>query len=205
MYWQFYFHPVSRSAEVILTKILHRAKHLFESGYEFKQKPAHFQTFFDKTLVLEDYIALDEGVMTTYFQMWTKESDSILADLSTRFLNRRLFQYVEFNPAVEYEKMHEIKELFIEAGIDPEYYLVVDSSSDLPYDFYRPGEENERLPIFLKLPNGELSEISRSSDIVDAISGKRRTDHKLYFPEDLLEAGKAENPLYHKILKMLKN
>lgn len=26
MYWQVYFHPVTRSAEVILTKILHRAK-----------------------------------------------------------------------------------------------------------------------------------------------------------------------------------
>ena len=35
MYWQVYFHPVSRSAEVILTKILHRAKHLNESGYKF--------------------------------------------------------------------------------------------------------------------------------------------------------------------------
>ena len=40
---------------------------------------------------------------------------------------------------------------------------------------------------YLQMPNGELSELSRSSDIVDAISGKRRTDHKLYFPEDLLE------------------
>lgn len=205
MYWQVYFHPVSRSAEVILTKILHRAKYLFESGYTFKQEPVHFQSFFDRTFALEDYISLDEGIMTTYFQMWTKESDWVLSDLSSRFLNRRLFQYVEFNPADEYRKLHELEKLFKEADIDPEYYLVVDSSSDLPYDFYRPGEENERLPIFLKMPNGELSEISRSSDIVDAISGKRRTDHKLYFPEDLLEKGQAENPLYRKILQMLKN
>lgn len=29
MYWQVYFHPVTRSAEVILTKILHRAKQTF--------------------------------------------------------------------------------------------------------------------------------------------------------------------------------
>ena len=205
MYWQVYFHPVSRSAEVILTKILHRAKLLYETGYTFKQVPVHFQSFFDRTFLLEDYISLDEGVMTTYFQQWMKESDWVLADLSTRFINRRLFQYVEFNPAAEYEKLHELKNLFIEAGIDPEYYLVVDSSSDLPYDFYRPGEENERLPIFLKMPNGELSEISRSSDVVDAISGKRRTDHKLYYPEDLLEAGKEENPLYGQILQMLNN
>lgn len=204
MYWQVYFHPVSRSAEVILTKILHRAKKLYETGYTFNQHPAHFQSFFDRTFLLEDYIALDEGVMTTYFQMWTKEEDSILADLSSRFLNRRLFQYVEFNPATEYTKTGQLSALFEQAGLDPEYYLVVDSSSDLPYDFYRPGEENERLPIFLETPTGELREISRSSDIVDSISGKRRTDHKLYFPEDLLEKGKDENPLYRQILYMLR-
>ena len=46
-------------------------------------------------------------------------------------------------------KLLEFKELFKKAGIDPEYYFVVDSSSDLPYDFYRPGEEEERLPIHL--------------------------------------------------------
>lgn len=204
MYWQVYFHPVSRSAEVILTKILHRAKKLYETGYTFNQHPAHFQSFFDRTFLLEDYIALDEGVMTTYFQMWTKEEDPILADLSSRFLNRRLFQYVEFNPAMEYTKTGQLSALFEQAGLDPEYYLVVDSSSDLPYDFYRPGEENERLPIFLEMPTGELREISRSSDIVDSISGKRRTDHKLYFPEDLLEKGKDENPLYRQIIYMLR-
>lgn len=205
MYWQVYFHPVSRSAEVILTKVLHRAKYLIENGYIFKHDPVHFHSFFDRTFHLEDYISLDEGVMTTYFQMWMKEDDWILADLSTRFINRRLFQYVEFNPATEYRKMYDLEHLFREAGLDPEYYLVVDSSSDLPYDFYRPGEESERLPIFLKMPTGELSEISRSSDVVDAISGKRRTDHKLYFPEDLLRAGQDKNPLYGKILQMLNN
>ena len=204
MYWQVYFHPVSRSAEVILTKILHRAKQLHESGYIFKQEPVHFRSFFDKTFVLEDYIALDENILMTYFQVWMKEEDAILSDLCYRFINRRLFQYAEFDPATEYRKIGELEQLFKEAGIDPAYYLVTDSSSDLPYDFYGPGEENERLPIYLQMRNGDLSELSRSSDVVDAISGKRRTDHKIYFPEDVLEAGKEQNPLYGRILHMLK-
>ncbi|WP_342513285.1 HD domain-containing protein [Sporosarcina sp. FSL K6-1522] len=204
MYWQVYFHPVSRSAEVILMKILHRAKHLHETGYIFKQEPSHFRSFFDRTFVLEDYIALDESILLTYFQVWMKEDDAILSDLCYRFINRKLFQYAEFDPAMEYRKIGELEQLFKDAGIDPHYYLVTDSSSDLPYDFYRPGEENERLPIYLQMPNGELSELSRSSDIVDAISGKRRTDHKIYFPEDLLEKGKTQNPLYARILHILK-
>lgn len=202
MYWQVYFHPVSRSAEVILMKVLHRAKHLHNCGYPFKHEPVHFKSFFDRTFELEDYISLDEGVLMTYFQWWRKEEDAVLADLCDRFLNRRLFQYAEFDPAKEYRKIGELERLFKEAGIDPEYYLVTDSSSDLPYDFYRPGEENERVPIYLQMSNGELSELSRSSEIVDAISGKRRTDHKIYFPEDVLES--KGNPLYEKILQMLR-
>lgn len=204
MYWQVYFHPVSRSAEVILMKILHRAKDLHNNGYIFSQEPVHFRSFFDRTFKLEDYIALDESILLAYFQLWMKEDDPILADLCSRFINRNLFQYTEFDPATEYRKIGELEQLFQEAGIDPEYYLVTDSSSDLPYDFYRPGEENERLPIYLQMPNGELSELSRSSDIVDAISGKRRTDHKIYFPEDLLEKGKQRNPLFERILALVK-
>ena len=65
-----------------------------------------------------------------------------------RFMNRRLFQYVEFDPATEYRKIGELEKLFKEAGIDPEYYLVADSSSDLPYDFYRPGKKMSASDLF---------------------------------------------------------
>ncbi len=37
MYWQIYFHPVSRGGEVLLNLALKRAKHLHETGYTFKQ------------------------------------------------------------------------------------------------------------------------------------------------------------------------
>lgn len=200
MYWQVYFHPVSRSAEVILSKTLQRAKDLYNSGYQFKFSIEHFHSFFEGNVDLQAYIALDEAIILTYFQFWTKEDDAILKNLSTRFLNRKLFKFVEVDPAKDWEKLVQLEKLFIEAEIDPTYYLVMDSSSDLPYDFYRPGEEGERIPIYLQLPNKELSELSRSSDIVDAISGKRRTDHKLYYPKDMLQ---KEHPLHEKILSII--
>jgi HD superfamily phosphohydrolase len=200
MYWQIYFHPVSRSAEVILTKILDRVRELYRSRYTFKLEPHHFMSLFEEKVSLSDYLKLDDSIMYYYFQIWEEEEDLILRDLCQRFVNRRLFQYVEFDPAKEYKKYRELEKLFEKAGIHPDYYLVMDSSSDLPYDFYRPGEEEERLPIHLLMPNGELHELSRESTIVEAISGKRRTDHKLYFPEDLLE---GENDYKKEIKRIL--
>lgn len=187
MYWQVYFHPVSRSAEVILTKILHRAKELYENDYAFRYEPVPFSSFFEGNPTVADYVALDESVLLAYFGFWQKERDPILSDLCERFLNRRLFQYAEFDPATEYKKFGKLKQLFESAGLDPTYYFVTDSPSDLPYDFYRPGEPNERVPIYLLMPDDTLKELSRASDVVDAISGKRRVDHKMYYPEDWLE------------------
>ncbi|AGK56086.1 HD domain-containing protein [Bacillus sp. 1NLA3E] len=203
MYWQVYFHPVTRSAEVILTKILHRAKYLYETGYTFHYEPIHFKTFFENKVSLADYLKLDEAVILFYFQLWEEEEDPILRDLSKRFMDRNLFKYVEFDPAKGYKKLAELSILFKKAGLDPEYYLVVDSSSDLPYDFYRPGEEEERLPIHLLMKNGELRELSRESSIVDAISGKRRTDHKLYYPADLIADQTTKKTVKKQILALL--
>ncbi|MCA1032155.1 HD domain-containing protein [Bacillus timonensis] len=204
MYWQVYFHPVSRSAEVILTKILHRAKQLHEEKYAFATEPSHFYSIFEGNVTLEDYIKLDESIILYYFQVWQDEIDPILSDLCRRFIDRNLFKFVEFNPSNEQMmKLMELTSLFKKAGIDPAYYLVVDSSSDLPYDFYRPGEEEERLPIHLQMPNGDVRELSRQSEIVDAISGKRRTDHKLYFPQDLLEDETTKKAIKKKIKELL--
>lgn len=189
MYWQVYFHPVTRSAEVILSKIFQRAKVLYEDdSYQFQLEPTHFISFFERNVKLSDYLKLDEMIVYYYFQQWQEEQDTILADLSYRFINRHLFKYVEYNPDPQINAGMELYQLFKEAAIDPDYYLVVDSSSDLPYDFYRPGEEEERLPIHLLMPDGALKELSRQSDIVEAISGKKRTDHKLYFPKDRVQA-----------------
>ncbi|OJH16480.1 hypothetical protein BLX88_23220 [Bacillus obstructivus] len=205
MYWQVYFHPVTRSAEVILTKILHRAKELHDEYYSFKHHPIHFYSLFEDELTLEDYLKLDEHIILYYFQMWQEEEDKILSDLCTRFVNRSLFKYVDFDPAKQFKVHSQLETLFKQVGIDPNYYLVVDSSSDLPYDFYRPGEEEERLPIHLLKKSGEIRELSRESDIVDAISGKRRTDHKLYYPADLIQDDTTNSEMKQKIRSILES
>lgn len=186
MYWQIYFHPVTRSGEVILTKILHRVKDLYQNGFSFQTPPVHFTPFFNKNVSLDDYITLDESVIYFYLEMWQKEKDAILQDLCRRFLNRHLFKYVDYEQIEENGALEELKELCQTCGINPDYYIVKDSSSDLPYDFYRPDKE-KRMPIYLLKRNGSLQELSEASTIVESLTGKVRTDIKLYFPHDLIE------------------
>ncbi|OEH93280.1 HD domain-containing protein [Bacillus solimangrovi] len=202
MYWQVYFHPVTRSAEVILTKIFKRVKELYKTGYSFLYEPIHFYAFFEEDVSLQDYLRLDESIVLFYFQMWQEEKDEILRDLCQRFMNRKLFKYAEFNP-INLAQWEELKNLFRVAGLNTDYYLVMDSSSDLPYDFYRPGEEGERVPIYLSMPNGELRELSRESEIVESISGKTRTDHKLYFPEDKINELPDDSQVKRRIMEIL--
>ncbi|WP_141603683.1 HD domain-containing protein [Terrilactibacillus laevilacticus] len=202
MYWQIYFHPVTRSAEVILTKILHRAKTLYHNGFKFKYVPTQLISLFDGQVTVEDYVKLDEALILYYFQVWQEEEDPILKDLCYRFMNRKLFKYIEFTP-MDLSLYDELRDTFLEAGLDPDYYLVVDSSSDCPYDLYRPGEEEEKLPIYLVMPDHQLRELSRESDVVDSITGRKRTDHKLYYPLDAIMALPSHSKAKKKLRSLL--
>ena len=65
MYWQVYFHPVTRSAEILLHKIFARAKHLYEEGYTFGFMVEPILHLIQNQISLEDYLLLDESVMQT--------------------------------------------------------------------------------------------------------------------------------------------
>lgn len=205
MYLQIYFHPVSRSAEVILNHILKRVKALSEQNYSFKHAPSHFKPFFENNITLEDYIALDESIMLTYIQFWMQEEDAILRDLSSRFINRKLFGYMNMDPQKEPQRFARLQQLFKQIGIDPAYYLVHDSTSDLPYDLYQPGVATGKLPIMLQMANGEIRELSQESSLVDAIAGRLKTDHKVYYPEEILIDETLDEAVKQELYELLHN
>jgi len=186
MYWQVYFHPVTRSGEIILRNIFARAKYLYQNGYNFKHMFDPIKRLFESDMTNEDYLLLDEPMFYTIFYLWSKEDDPILTDLTLRFLHRRLFDYVDFDPN-DVTKHQKIAEFLIKNNIDPNYYLQLDSPSDLPYDIYRPGESDEVSPIYLLNRQNDTIEISTKSEIIASIVGKRKTEHKLFFPIDILK------------------
>lgn len=188
MYWQVYFHPVTRSSEIILRQIFRRAKELYGQGYRFLSMPEPLRRLFEGQLDIEDYYRLDEALVQTQFMLWTDERDELLADLCRRFLHRRLYKYTTADQQDE-QLWKRVRNVLEEVGLDPHYHLEIDYPFDLPYHVYRPGGETGpgKQPILLLGSGDRLSDISERSDIVRSIAGLHRGKYHLYYPEQLLD------------------
>ncbi|BBH23361.1 hypothetical protein Back11_47060 [Paenibacillus baekrokdamisoli] len=194
MYWQVYFHPVTRSSEIILRQIFRRAKELYGGNYTFSWIINPIEQLLNDSIDLEAYLSLDEALIQTAFSQWVKESDELLADLCERFLNRRLYKYVTMDHADE-ELWADIRDQFLAIGLHPDYHLEIDFPYDMPYDVYRPGtlhndlDKEDKPPILLLDQDQQLSEISERSDIIRSITGLHQGKYHLYYPEEpLLES-----------------
>ncbi|MDU4698291.1 MAG: HD domain-containing protein [Paenibacillus sp.] len=185
MYWQVYFHPVTRSSEIILRQILRRAKELYRNGHIFGFLPHPLPDLFQGNIGVTDYLQLDEALMQTAFMQWTKEKDELLSDLCSRFLDRKLYKYVELDTP-ELEMLEEIREAFTQVGLHPEYDMEIDFPTDLPYDVFRPDEGFRQKQILLLDRQERVREISEVSDIVRSISGLHRGKTHLYYPDNKL-------------------
>ncbi len=189
MYWQVYFHPVTRSSEIILRQIFRRAKELYGGGYRFGWLPESFKGLISNTLTVEQYLKLDEALAQAVFTEWAEERDPLLRDLCERFMNRQLYKYVTIEHPDE-TLLEAIRECFSSIGMHPDYHMEIDFPYDLPYDVYRPdqqaGEKKEKAPILLLHGEDEISEISSKSDIVRSITGLHQGQYRLYYPEEPL-------------------
>ena len=209
MYLQVYFHPVSRSMEVILDHLLMRAKWLYQhpSQYQPEFMPRLLMPFFNGHYDLNDYLTLDDSVLTTYFIHWMNSSDKILSDLAQRFINRRPFKSAVYDQQTRF-MLPKLRELITTAGFDVDYYTAVDSSYKLPYDTYNPQDSKPQTQIELIYPNGELTELSQVSTLVASVSGREAGDRRFFFPREMLtQQNDIEifEPIYEAFQHCIKN
>lgn len=183
MYWQVYFHPVTRSSEIILRQIFKRAKELYQEGFTFKFMVDPLPSLFEGNITVDQYLRLDEALIQTSFLQWTEEKDELLSDLCGRFMNRRLYKYVEID-TIDMETVDGIRQAFQEAGLNPKYDFEIDYPTDLPYDEFHSGSPESDKQILLLDKHDRVREISEVSDIVRSISGIHRGRYRLYFPEE---------------------
>ncbi|MGT2781676.1 HD domain-containing protein [Streptococcus lutetiensis] len=186
MYMQVYFHPASRAMEVLLQNLLKRAKYLYHIDSHFFEKTSpNLIPFLANQASLADYLSLDDGVMNTYFQAWISAEDDILADLASRFVNRKVFKSVTFEEESRKDLSH-LVELVKSVGFDPDYYTGIHVNFDLPYDIYRPEKKEPRTEINMIQQDGSVVELSTISPIVKALTGTIYGDRRFYFPKEML-------------------
>ncbi|MEP6705193.1 MAG: HD domain-containing protein, partial [Acidobacteriota bacterium] len=140
MFRQVYFHRTLRAAEIVLKAILRRALQLFQGGKPVWHLPgtAFEQILSGERLALKQHLELDDADVVYYIKQWQQSSDDILADLSRRFLNRRLFKAFDLDMPDEQRAqfVEDARSLVESRGFDPEYYFVEDKPGDIPHYFY---------------------------------------------------------------------
>ncbi|MEG0275936.1 MAG: HD domain-containing protein [Coprobacillus sp.] len=182
MYWQVYYHPTARSYEHLLQSIFLRVKDLYAEKFNFSTDLRYLHPFLDNQLEVKNFTELDEAVVLYYFREFMKEDDFILSDLSSRFLNRRLFKYKQLK---DNQELKNIKEKAWHLGYNPRYYIMSDNQKQVPYLHY--GKSGELSDIEILSVNGELSPLPRKSEIVSAIlnSKQYKSDKKVFFPKEI--------------------
>lgn len=178
MYWQVYFHPVTRSYEAILHSLFRRMKDLYEIHPSVLEDIKMFHPFLKQTDSIQDHFKMDEAAALYGFTLLSECDDEIAADLARRLLNRDLFEYETIQEEADIEK---IKQQVASLGYDVKYYVVHDEASQRPYNPYKGGEAGHN--IWILREDGSIEELSHVSDIVSSIvQGNLKEDKKAFYP-----------------------
>lgn len=180
MYWRVYLHKTIRGAEMLLRAAVHRARRL--GVLTVSESPT-----------VGEYLSLDDSDLFVALKTWTHHDDEILSDLSRRFLARHLLKPVFAVPPNVLAPGAEAaaRAVVAKAGYDPEFYCLVDTTANVPYDPYvPPASENTEAawqPILIIGGDGRAVEISRLSPLIESIAGRTVRAVNIYVPSDCRE------------------
>lgn len=169
MFRQVYFHRTLRAAEVVLRALLRRALELCEAGKPVWSAPgtAFEKVLYGEKLNLREHLEIDDSDVWFHIKQWQRNGDRILADLSQRFVNRRLFKAVDLDMSERerQEFLDKAREIVRRAGFEPDYYFVEDVAADASY--YSPDSPNAKPNSFIFVEDGfsrpQIREISAVS------------------------------------------
>ena len=199
MFRQVYFHRTLRSAEAVLRSVLRRALELVAAGEEVWCAPG---TAFEKvlrrqTLTLEDHLEMDDSDVLFHLKQWRRAKDTVLNDLSNRFIGRRLFKAIDLDmPAGERQQfLSDARAAVSRAGFEPRFYFIEDHAGDVPYYNYYTAEGAEPKARIYVEDGYARPKIREISEVSGAVRGLQRYQlDRVCFPPEVKEEIYA---LYH--------
>ncbi|MBB5635477.1 hypothetical protein HDF26_004121 [Pedobacter cryoconitis] len=191
MYWQVYLHKTVIAGEMLLVKILKRAKELAVKGEELFATPAlqHFlkneisqKEFFETDIHLLQFAKLDDQDIFASVKVWCGHQDRILSMLCNMLVSRNLYKTEISHELPEASRVALISEnTAFSLGIgqnEVSYFVFTDVISNRAYNT---GGGNSTINILMK--NNTTTDIAKASDLSNLESLDRTVKkHILCYP-----------------------
>jgi uncharacterized protein len=176
MYWQVYYHAVSRAYEVNLEKIYLRVKDLLLSGFQFKGDVEPLKRVIEDPKDLDNYIRIDDYYINGLISGFRRSEDVILRSLADDFMNRHIWGYINDTPE------NQAKIEAIKSKMSPEELKYWTSYRTVENTTYQDDEENFGDQIYILLEDGNISTLKAQSQIIGSLmqSGNKR-DPKFFY------------------------
>ena len=191
MYWQAYLHKTSLVAELILTKVLKRAKELTLKGITLPcSEPLLF--FMQNRIVLDNFNAqtldlfsqLDDFDIISALKSWQGQDDFILSSLSKMIINRDLPKIKVVTDKLLLEDMLPLQERFAAENnisiADTNYFIFKGKIKNQAYS-------KEAEPIRILKKDRTIEDVVEASDQLNLKSlSKSVTKYYICFPKQLV-------------------
>ncbi len=165
MYWQVYLHKTVLAAEMMLVRLIQRAKWLSSSGQKTEAATPELNFFLQNPDAHKDirqhlgtFCRLDDHDVMATIKNWCHHPDKILSLLSRSLVERKLvrirLQGTPFEPQMVDKKLEEAMERLSVSKEEAGYFVFTGEASNTTYD-----PKDERIYILFK--DGSVKDISK--------------------------------------------
>lgn len=151
MYWQVYLHKTVLAAEMMLVKIIERAREIKAVATSTVLNTFLFQQHSKETVyqLLPEFCSLDDYDVLASIKAWATHKDKVLALMCKNLLNRKLLkcrlQATRFNEAIIQEKKEAVMKQLNISNEDVEYFVFTGEAMNTTYRL-----EDEHINILFK-------------------------------------------------------
>jgi len=164
MYWQVYLHKTVLAAEMLLVKIIHRAKQLISKGEQLTAAANALDFFLHQANTasfigdhLDTFCCLDDHDVMATIKNWCRHPDKILSTLCRSLTDRRLYKVkLQAEPIAADIVKEKTKDAIDKLGITADeagYFVFTGTTSNTTYN-----PADERINILFK--DGTIKDIS---------------------------------------------
>ena len=167
MYWQVYLHKTVLVAELMLIKVLERAKELVLCGSTIftTNALAYFlkdeQINTEQLQLLDQFSRLDDNDIYSCLKEWQSDEDSILSSLSERLINRNLLKIKLENEAFDSSELEmlklKVKAKYKVTDANLHYLVFSNTTTNRAYNI-----KTNNINILFK--NGDIKDVANASD-----------------------------------------